>query len=360
MSTTEYKPGIAIEDLPPEVQQKHPIKLASNENPWGPSPQALAKIQEEAASLNLYPGKAMETTLAEAIVAAWDRRITSQNLILGNGGSDILEMAARIYLADPDAECVLPSSTFPLLARYCSSQNRRIAFYNLDSENFSYSASAILAQVTSKTRLVYICNPNNPTGTYVPAPLLEELLEKLPENVLLINDEAYYHFVDALDYPDSVGHVLAGKPMLIVHTFSKVFGLAGLRLGYGIAPPAIVERISELRRAFHIPRLALVGGTAALADIAHVHQSVERNGNGRSWVSEQLQALGCRVWPSQANFVLYSHPVVPASAIFEQLLLAGVIVRPGFGLNNHIRVSIGTPEENERFIESMRVILTAV
>src|SRR5690606_22826016 len=161
----------------------------------------------------------------------------------------------------------------------------------------SYYPERIAAAITPQTRLVYVCNPNNPTGTYVPASTLQQIINVIPDDVLLIHDEAYCDFVDAPDYPDTLPYVLAGKNILLMRTFAKIYGLAGLRLGYGIAPPAVIERVASVKRNFHVNKLALVAGLAALQDAEHRQRTIANNAIGKQWLTKQLTGLGCRVWP---------------------------------------------------------------
>lgn len=356
MTQPAYTPGMSIEDLPPELRQKQPIKLASNENPLGTSPKALAAMQAALTDSHLYPSKQLDGRLRQAIADYWGRGLTADHIILGNGGLDVLEFAARHYLAEPTAECVHPHITFPFLARYCGRAPRQLRLYDLDPDSFAYVPEAVLTAVTPHTRLVYVCNPNNPTGTTMTAAQLNHLLSRLPDDVLLVHDEAYYHFHHAADYPDGIAHVLAGESLLITHTFSKIYGMAGLRLGYGIARPDIIANLANLQRAFHVNNLTLLAGLAALQDEAHLQQTVENNANGRTWLTSQLQALGCRVWPSHTNFLLFEPTQIAASTLIEKLLQEAIIVRPAFGLDNHIRLSIGTPAQNARVIEALSQI----
>ncbi|MCB8942886.1 MAG: aminotransferase class I/II-fold pyridoxal phosphate-dependent enzyme [Ardenticatenaceae bacterium] len=360
MSRPEYKPGLSIEDLPPELRQKQPLKLASNENPLGPSPKALAAMCEALGNSHLYPSKQLDGRLRQAIADYWGRGLTADHIILGNGGLDVLELAARHYLAAPTADCVHPRVTFPFLARYCGRAARPLCFYDLDPDTFAYEPEAVLTAVTPHTGLVYVCNPNNPTGTYMTASQLDHLLANLPPKALLLHDEAYYHFHDAPDFPDAIGHVLAGANLLIIHTFSKIYGMAGLRLGYGIARPDIIAALANLQRPFHVNNLTLLAGLAALQDEEHLQKTVVNNENGRSWLTQQLQTLGCHVWPSQTNFLMFSHERITADTIVTQMLQEAIIMRPAFGLANHIRLSIGTAEQNTRVIETLQKIIEKV
>ncbi|WP_420641717.1 pyridoxal phosphate-dependent aminotransferase [Candidatus Leptofilum sp.] len=357
MSTLEYKPGLSVEDLPADLQKKEPLKLASNENPLGPSPLALQAIRDNLATLHIYPAKQIELQLRQAIATYLGQQLGPEHIVIGSGGIEVLEFVARSYLTTPDAESVLPRQTFPFLARYHGRSGQKIRFYDLDEDDFSYYPDRIAAAITPQTRLVYVCNPNNPTGTYVPANVLRQIMEVVPNDVLLIHDEAYYDFVDAPDYPDAVPEVLAGKNIFIMRTFAKIYGLAGLRLGFGIASPLIIDRVASVKRNFHVNKLALIAGLAALKDDAHRQRTLANNVAGKQWLTGQLSHLGCRVWPSQANFVLFSHKTVPAQTLIDGLMAQAIIVRPAFGLDNHIRLTIGTPEENARLVESLTAVL---
>jgi histidinol-phosphate aminotransferase len=357
MSINEYKPGLSIEDLPAELQYNQPLKLASNENPLGPSPLALEAIREQLPTLHIYPAKQLELQLRQSIATAISNQLGPEHIVIGSGGIEVLEFVARSYLNTLDAESVLPRQTFPFLARYNGRSGQKISFYDLDADDFSYDPDRIAAAITPQSRLVYVCNPNNPTGTYVPTRTLQQIIDVIPDDVLLIHDEAYCDFADAPDYPNALPYVLAGKNIFLMRTFAKIYGLAGLRLGYGIAKPQIIERVAGVKRNFHVNKLALVAGLAALNDAGHRQRTLANNTAGKQWLTVQLTGLGCRVWPSQANFVLFSHPSVPAQTLIDGLMAQAIIVRPAFGLDNHIRLSIGTPEQNARLVESLTAVL---
>ncbi|MBK7894482.1 MAG: histidinol-phosphate transaminase [Candidatus Promineifilaceae bacterium] len=357
MSTTEYKPGLSIEDLPPELRQQAPLKLASNENPLGPSPLALQAIRDSLETLNIYPPNQLEWQLRQAIAASISDQLGPEHIVIGSGGIEVLEFVARSHLTTPDAASALPRQSFPFLARFSGRSGNPIHFFDLDEDDFSYHPEAIAAAITPDTRLVYVCNPNNPSGTYVPAATLQQIITIVPDDVLLIHDEAYVDFVDAPDFPNLLPEVLAGKNIFLMRTFAKIYGLAGLRLGFGIAPPAVIERVAGVKRNFHINKLALVAGLAALNDAEHRQRTIANNVAGKQWLTAQLTHLGCRVWPSQANFVLFAHETVPAQAMIDGLMAQAIIVRPAFGLDNHIRLSIGTPEQNARLVERLTAVL---
>ena len=216
MSNTDYKPGLSIEDLPAELQTREPLKLASNENPLGPSPLALQAIRDNLATLNIYPAKQLEFQLRQAIAGSLNRHLGPEHIVVGSGGIEVLEFVARSHLTTPDAESALPRQTFPFLARYHGRSGQKINFYDLNSDDFSYDPQKMAEAITPQTRLVYVCNPNNPTGTYVPANTLQQIIDVIPDDVLLIHDEAYCDFVDAPDYPDMLPHVLAGKNIFLM------------------------------------------------------------------------------------------------------------------------------------------------
>ncbi|VAW31465.1 Aspartate aminotransferase [hydrothermal vent metagenome] len=358
MSTTEYKAGLSIEDLPNKLQKKRPLKLASNENPLGSSPLALQAIRDNLETVHIYPAKQIEMQLRQVLATFLGNQLTPEHIVIGSGGIEVLEFVARSYLTTPDAESVLPRQTFPFFARYNGRTQQKINFYDLDAEDFSYSPEKIMAAITPKTKMVYVCNPNNPTGDIMSATMLHQLIEMLPDDVLLVHDEAYYEFVDSPDYPDTMPYVLANKNVFIMRTFSKIYGLAGLRLGYGIASPQIIERVASVKRNFHVNKLALVAGLAALKDDDHKQRTIANNAVGKQWLTEHLRQLNCHVWPSQANFLLFSHAQMPASVIINGLMAEAIIVRPAFGLDNHIRLSIGTPAQNERLIETLTAVLS--
>jgi histidinol-phosphate aminotransferase len=332
------------------------IKIASNENAFGPSPRALAAIQNAAGGLNRYPPMGDED-LRGALAEAIGRDMEPDNFFTGNGGCDILSMMATSFL-EPGDECIICRPTFPVYDLTARRVGGRVVYADLDPDHFSYKVEAILGAVTERTRLIYICSPNNPTGGVITAEQMETLVNHTPDYVLIIADEVYHHFVTAPDYPDTLAYVRAGKNVAIVHSFSKAFGLAGLRLGYAIAPPEIARYLSRARESFHLSQLVIAGGIAGLQDKAHLKTTINQTIAGREWLYEQLAGLDLRVWPSQGNFILFKPPFPPAE-ISERLQRRGIIVRPmtQFYLPTHLRVTVGLPAENERFITALGEIL---
>ncbi len=351
-----YVGGASIESIKTQYGLEDVIKLASNENPFGPSPRAVEAIQQAAARLNRYPPMGDED-LRAALAQAIGRGLEPDNFVTGNGGCDVLSMLAASFLG-PGNECIICRPTFPIYDITARRVGASVVYVDLDPEQFSYDIEAILAAVTDHTRLIYICSPNNPTGSSITAEQMETLVNHTPEHVLILADEVYHHFATTPDFPDTLAYVQAGKNIAILHSFSKAFGLAGLRLGYAIAPPEIARYLSRARESFHLSQLVIASGIAALQDDEHIDHTVKQTIAGRDWLYEQLSALDLQVWPSQANFILF-RPAYPPAQVSERLLQRGIIVRPmtQFYLPTHLRVTVGTEAENEQFIAALGEVL---
>lgn len=352
-----YVGGASIEEMQKQYGMQEFIKLASNESPLGPSPQAVEAMQQAATTLNRYPPMGDED-LRAAIAESLGQGLEPDNIFTGNGGCDILEMITTGYI-NPGDEAVICRPTFPVYDITARRAGAAITYVDLDPDHFTYDVEAILSAITERTRLVYVCSPNNPTGLTISAQQMETLVNNLPPHVLLVADEVYYHFVTAADYPDTLAYVRANKNVVVVHSFSKAFGLAGLRLGYGVAPIEMAQYLSRTRKPFHLSKLVIEGGMAGLNDTAHVEKGVELVATGRQWLHEQLAALNVQFWPSQANFILFKPPF-EAAQVSERLLRHGLIVRPmtQFYLPTHLRVTVGLPDENERFIAGLQAVLS--
>jgi len=348
-----YVGGASIESIKEEYGLDSVIKLASNESALGPSPQAIEIIQQAALGLNRYPPMGDES-LREVLADITGRGITSDYFVTGNGGCDVLSMLATSFLGEGQ-ECIICRPTFPVYEITAKRVGATMVYADLNPEDFTYDVEAILNAVAEHTRLIYVCNPNNPTGTTMSAQEMAVLVENVPDHVLIVADEVYYHFATTDDYPDSLKYVLQGKNVIILHSFSKAYSLAGLRLGYAIAPPEIASYLSRARESFHLNQVVFAGGIAALQDTEHLQKTVDLTLSGRAWLSEQLQQMDLPVWDSQSNFILF-RPPFPAAMVSERLLQRGVIVRPmtQFYLPTHLRVTVGFPEENERFITALQ------
>ncbi|MEW5957356.1 MAG: histidinol-phosphate transaminase [Chloroflexota bacterium] len=354
-----YVGGASIDTIKAKYGLEEVIKLASNENPFGPSPRAVAAIQQAVAGLNRYPPMGDED-LRAALAQAIGRGLEPDNFFTGNGGCDVLSMLADSFLGTGD-ECIICRPTFPIYDITARRVGAGVVYVDLEPERFSYDVEAILAAVTGRTRLIYVCSPNNPTGTSITAAQMETLVNHAPDHVLIVADEVYHHFATAPDFPDTLAYVQAGRHVVILHSFSKAFGLAGLRLGYAVAPVEIARYLSRARESFHLSQLVIAAGIAGLQDKAHLKSTVTQTIAGREWLFKELSGLGLPVWPSQANFILFRPPYSPVE-VSERLLQRGVIVRPmtQFYLPTHLRVTVGTPAENERFITALRAVLAGM
>lgn len=341
-----YVPGKPMEELERELGIKGSIKLASNENPLGPSPMALAAIKDATRDLNRYPdggGYYLKNALADTLAAAPD------NLILGNGSNELLDMAARTYMR-PGDDAVMATPSFVVYALAVQSMGCRAIQVPL--KEYTHDLSAMLAAVTDKTRIIFIANPNNPTGTINRKEEFDYLIENLPEGILTVMDEAYYEYVSDPEYADSMKWFRRGKDILILRTFSKIYGLAGLRIGYGIAKAEIITEMNKVRPPFNTNSMAQVAALKALGDREHVGKSREINETGKKYLYRELERLGLGCVPTEANFIYM--PVEDSMALYEKLLMKGVIVRP---MGPAIRVTIGLPRENERFIEALKTVI---
>ncbi|RME69535.1 MAG: histidinol-phosphate transaminase, partial [Chloroflexi bacterium] len=351
-----YVAGASIESIRQTYGLEEVIKLASNENPFGPSPRAVEAIAQAAGGLNRYPPMT-DDALRQALADTLGRGLTPAHFVTGNGGSEVLAMIAAVFLS-PGDEFIISRPTFPMYEITARRAGAHPVYADLDPEQFTYRVDAILAAVTGRTRLVYLCSPNNPTGTIITAAQMDELIRRLPRHVLVVSDEVYFHYVSSPDYPDSLRYVLEDRNVIIIHSFSKAYGLAGLRLGYAIAPPGLAGYLARARQPFHLSQPALSGGLAALKDQAHLTKTISLTRQGRAWLSEQLRALRLAVWPAEGNFILFKPPFA-AAEVSERLLRRGVIVRPmtQFYLPTHLRVTVGEPEENARFITALKEVL---
>lgn len=344
-----YQPGKPIEETRRELGLSDVIKLASNENPLGPSPKAVAAIGQALAELHRYPdGSGFH--LRRALSARLG--VSPDELILGNGSNEVLEFILRtVAQAGDNVVMGWPSFVIYELA----SQAAGLDVRKVPMPGFAYDVPALLAAVDARTRVMLIGHPSNPTGTYLPKAGLEQLIERLPESVVLVVDEAYFEYVDAADYAS--GLTLRRPNVLVLRTFSKVHGLAGLRLGYGVGDATLVAYLNRIREPFNVNSLALAAGVAALTDVAHVERCVRENRRERERITAAFVALGVSVVPSQANFVLVDFGR-PAQPIYQALLERGVITRPmtAYELPHALRLSFGTRAENDRLIAAVRAI----
>jgi histidinol-phosphate aminotransferase len=348
-----YQPGRPIDDVRRALKLATIIKLASNENALGPSPKAVAALKTAVKELHRYPDstcRLLREKLAKKL------RIVPESLIFGNGSDELIVLALRAFV-DPGDGVVVASPTFliyELQARACGASVSVVPL-----RDYRYDLAAMRSAVGPHTKLVFIANPDNPTGTYVTKRELEAFLRDLPRQTIVFMDEAYYEFVQARDYPQTLASVM-DRPLIVTRSFSKAYGLAGLRIGYGIAHPSLAAAMHAVREPFNVNSLAQVAACAALDDaafLARTRQSVE---DGRRYLTAELGTLRLRHVPSVTNFLLLQ--LGPRSSeVADALLRRGVIVREmsAWKLSGCIRITIGTPAENRRFIQALKITLSS-
>jgi len=349
-----YVPGKPVEEVERELGLKDVIKMASNENPLGPSPLAVKAIRDKASMMHFYPdGNCFY--LKEAVAERLG--VLSDQLIFGNGSDEILSFLAMVYVHEGDeAAMVAPSfSEYDFAMRLMGGIPRQVP---LVGDNFSYNFEAILEVINKKTRLVFICSPNNPTGSIVYKEELDRFVEKLPDGVLLVLDQAYIEYVADPAHPAGLDYIEKGYPVICLRTFSKIFGLSGLRIGYGVATEEIAAELNRVREPFNVNAMAQHAALAALKDQKHVQYSRELVFNGRKQLKEGFSAMGLKPVPDEANFC-FVDTEKDSKTVFQGLLQRGVIVRTGdiFGFPTHIRVTYGTEDQNSRFLRALEEVL---
>jgi histidinol-phosphate aminotransferase len=346
-----YEPGKPIEEVEREYGIAHSTKLASNENPLGPSPKAVAAIRAKLGELNLYPDGDcyyLKNGLAKKVGVA------PEQLIFGNGSNEIIELAVRAFMR-PGDQAVMARQAFVVYQLIIQAVGGRSVQVPL--RDYTHDLGAIAAAVTAETKIVFLANPNNPTGTIYWRPEWEEFLAKLPKDVLLIVDEAYFEYVQDAGYPDSLKYQSEDLPMLTLRTFSKLYGLAGLRVGYGIGPREVISMMQRVRQPFNVNAPAQWAALAALDDSDHVQRSLALNREGLAFLGGEFKKLGLEFVPSHGNFILVR--VGKGQEVFKQLLGQGVIVRPmgGYQFPEHVRVTVGTMDENRKFIGALQKVI---
>ncbi|MDP2228800.1 MAG: histidinol-phosphate transaminase [Moraxellaceae bacterium] len=347
-----YQPGKPIEELERELGLNDIIKLASNENPLGCSPRVLTAIDSGLGELALYPdGNGF--VLKKALADFYDRPLAE--VTLGNGSNDILELVGRAFLK-PGDEAVFSQHSFavyPLVVQAVGATG-----ISVPALEWGHDLVAMAAAITDKTRVVFIANPNNPTGTWVEEGELDAFLMAVPENVLVVLDEAYGEYVEPGQLPNGLDFLDRYPNVIVSRTFSKAYGLAALRIGYAFAHPDITNVLNRVRQPFNVNALALRAAVAALADQDFVARSRALNAAGMLQITAGVRALGLDVIPSRGNF-LCVHLGRPGLPIYDALLHQGVIVRPvtNYGMPDFLRVTIGTEAENARFLAALKAVL---
>jgi len=348
-----YVPGKPIEELAREygLAEEAIVKLASNENPRGPSPKAREAIVAACAGITRYPdgnGFALKNALASRY------GVDREQIVLGNGSNDILELATQAFLR-PGDEAVYSQHGFAVYP--LATQARGATGIQVLARHYGHDLEAMAKAVTSRTRIVFVANPNNPTGTWLPPAALRAFLAAVPSEVLIVLDEAYDEYLETAQRSPSVSWIASYRNLIVSRTFSKAYGLAGLRVGFGVMDASVADMLNRVRQPFNVSSIAQAAALAALADTAYVSESARLNRTGLVQLTAALDAMRVAYVPSHGNFLLVH--VGDGAGVYERLLRQGVIVRPvaNYELPEHLRVTVGLPEENRRFLAALESAL---
>lgn len=348
-----YQPGKPIEETARELglDPGGIVKLASNENPLGPSPKAMEAMCNALEKAHLYPDGG-GFCLCDAV--ATKLGLAPENVILGNGSNEVLEFLGHAFL-NPGDDVVTSQYAFVVYKLIATSFGARTI--EVPSRDYQQDLDGMLAAITRKTRLIFVPNPNNPTGTLISQRAIDDFVSRVPENVIVVFDEAYFEFLDRP--PDTLRFVREGRNIVVLRTFSKIHGLAGLRIGYAIGQADLIEVLHKTRQPFNVNSIAQVGALAALEDDEHQRETKRVIDEGRAYLHEQFTKMEIPFVPGTANFVMVR--VGDGHTIFEKLLRQGIIVRPlkGYGLPGWVRISVGTMEQNKKCIAALRKVLGA-
>ena len=348
-----YEPGKPISEVQREYGLTDVIKLASNENPLGPSPKAMQAVREALNDVNRYPDGGcyhLKQKLSERL------NVSPSQLVIGNGSVELVELVTEAFVGEGD-EVVIGRQAFFKYRIAVQIMNGVIVWAEMP--NLTHNADEMLSKVTDRTKVLFIANPNNPTGTLILKDQVALLMDRLPDHVVVVFDEAYYDYRDPAIYPETLPYVLEGRNVIIFRSLSKSYGLAGLRVGYAITTEPLARAMNGVREAFNISSLAQIAAAAALDDEEFLQKGLRLNKEGKQYFYRELERIGLEYVKSAANFILIKVPV-PGRELFRELLKKGVVVRPvdGYDLPDYIRVSIGLPEENERFFAELEDILS--
>jgi len=347
-----YIPGKPIEEVKRELGLKEVVKLASNETSIGPSPLALEAIKKEIDNIYLYP-ESSSRSLREKL--AHQLKIDEEMIIIGNGADNIIDLVGMAFINEGD-EVITGGITFPAYETITKIMGGK--FVSVKLKNFRFDLKEMGQRISDKTKLIFLCNPNNPTGTIVEKEEVADFMEKVPQDVIVVFDEAYYDYVEDKNYPSGLSYVLKGKNVIVIRTFSKIAGIAGVRVGCGIARLKLMNDLRRVVLPFPTNRLAQVAAIASLDDIEHRKKVLDANKAGKIYLYKELEKLGFLYIPTEANFIFIDLKE-DSEAMFQKLLKKGVIVRPGktWGCPNFIRLTIGTAYENKRFIQALKEVL---
>ena len=346
-----YEPGKPIEETARElrVDPTAIIKLASNENPLGPSPKAIRAMRAVLENAQLYPdggGFYLRSALAARLGFA------RENIILGNGSNEVIEFLGHAFL-NPGDDVIVSEHAFIAYKLIATLFGARAI--ETPSPDYEHDLEAMLEAITPKTRIIFIANPNNPTGTLISQAKIDKFISRLPENIVTVFDEAYFEFLE--NPPDTLQYIRDGRDIVVLRTFSKIHGLASLRVGYGIARRELIEVLQKTRQPFNVNQIAQVGALAALADEAHQRKTKRVADQGRVYLEEQFAGMKLRFVPGAANFVMVN--VGDGATVFKKLLAQKIIVRPlkGYNLPEWVRITVGTMEQNKKCIAALNAVL---
>ena len=355
---TPYPPGKPQDELEREYGVKNSIKLASNENAWGPSPKAVTAVREALGNLHRYPDGA-SYYLTQALAAHHD--VDASEVVLGNGSNEMIEFLVKAFIQE-GLEVICSHPSFLMYEKFTQMRGGRCTVLPL--ANMRHDLEAILAAIGDKTRLIFIDNPNNPSGSMIAPAVLSDFLARVPEHVVVVLDEAYIDFARRelhLDIHPFIRHPEKRCPVAFLRTFSKVYGLPGLRVGYGLMPAEVAACLHKVRQPFNINSLAQAGALAAVRDQAYFQDIVAKNRRGRDVLTDGLSRLGCDPLPSETNFIFFDIHA-DADRLYKALLYKGVIIRPmrAYGHPTCLRVTVGTDEENSRFLAAIEECLREI
>jgi histidinol-phosphate aminotransferase len=349
---TPYPPGKPIEETERELGLSDVIKMASNENPLGPSPKAIEAIAASLANLNRYPDGS-SYYLREALSKKLD--VSPQQLFFGCGSNEVIEQLLKIFVQQGDkcAYCWPSFAVYPITTKAFGGISTMVPL-----KDMTFDLEALANAIDDSTRIVFITNPNNPTGTAIKKAEFEKFLDRVPPGVVIALDEAYIEYVDDPDIPNGMDYLGTRDELVLMRTFSKVYGLAGLRIGYAIGTEKMIHTLEKVRQPFNITIPAQAGALAALEDDEYLQKVLEVNAAGMKYIYGEFDRLGVKFWKSTANFILFE-TAIAGNELQDLMLKEGVIVRSmaAFGLVNHLRVTIGTEAENKRFVTALEGIL---
>ncbi len=349
-----YPPGKTIDEIRRELNISGKIyKLNSNENPLGPSPKVVETLKKYITEVHHYP-EASYYELKKALAEKWE--VSPEQVVVGNGSDEVIEFTFKALL-EQNNEIIVSKPSFLMYEKFAQIYGVKVKFVKL-TENLTHNPDGILKNITEKTKIIFLDHPHNPTGSVLNRKTWEEFLKRVPPHVLIVIDEAYGDFIDNPDVPSGVELLKKGYNVLVIRTFSKSLGLAGLRLGYGITFPELSKILDLVRQPFNISLLAYKAGLAVLEDKEYIKKSIELVKEGRKYLTQNLRAFGFKVYPSQANFIMVDLGK-KADILYQSLLKRGFLIRPlnAYGFDSAVRISIGLPEENQAFIENLKEIL---